>query len=217
MAKSKTSALRRNVMRTIGRMEKRGYTISSETKEKIKTGNWQTLNQYHKKDYQKLYREAKAKVDGEEVSGMVKRNQERSEAAQRGAITRKERADRKKAEEYVFRKYNAQGSAMYKTLRDLVAHHFGKVGATLLNNLIDIEIRIFGYDKFVASLALAPEDVVEKANQLAACDSDDLRSNRHEEPYDALVSIIIQCQVDIERQIKLAMDMESKEEDYAAG
>ena len=217
MAKVKTTAIRRNVMRTLRGAEERGFRFSDELKEKLKNANWQTLKQYQKNSYQKLYKEATAELNGDIVSGTVKRAQERSEAAQKGAITRKERRDRKKAEEHVFRKYNAQGSAMYNNLRGIVAQNFGKVGAVLLNNLIDIEVRVFGYDKFIASLALAPPEIVEKANQLAACDSDDIRANRHEEPYDAIVSIVIQCQVDIERQIKIAMDMESKEEDYGRG
>jgi hypothetical protein len=72
-------------------MEKRGYIIDDETKEKIKSGKYQTLNALRKNKYEKLYSQSRA-VDfetGEIFTAKQFRNIKRKASALKSAITRR--------------------------------------------------------------------------------------------------------------------------------
>jgi hypothetical protein len=71
-------------------MEKRGYIIDDATKEKIKSGKYQTLNALRKNRYAKLYEQSSA-VDvktGEIFTANEWRKQERRESARKAVATR---------------------------------------------------------------------------------------------------------------------------------
>ena len=92
MAKRKISAtqkLRKLVSQQLRRMEKRGYRVDSELKEKIRTGKYQTLKSLQRNKYEKLYKGATAETDGKIVTGQQKRIIERKESAQKAAKTKK--------------------------------------------------------------------------------------------------------------------------------
>lgn len=86
---SETAKLRQALKRQISRMEKRGYNITPEVKEKIRTGKYQTLKSYKEKTYKKLYAESTYGKGKEQVSGTKGRLKERSEAAKKATQTRK--------------------------------------------------------------------------------------------------------------------------------
>lgn len=78
-------------------MEKRGYRISDEIKEQVRTGKYQTLKSYQRKGYSKLYEQSTAVSDtGKIVTGKQFRTEERKESARKGARTRREKRSLKK-------------------------------------------------------------------------------------------------------------------------
>lgn len=92
MAKRKPSAtqrLRSLVQQQIRRMEKRGYRVDSEIKQKVKNGKYQTLKSLQRNKYQKLYEKSTSEISGKVVSGTKKRIEERKEAARKAAETRR--------------------------------------------------------------------------------------------------------------------------------
>lgn len=90
--KSVTQRRRENLLRQVTRMEKRGYDFPDNIRDKIKAMSPQKLTHYKSED---LYKEAKSYDydTGEIISGTQRRNQERSEAARKGARTRKQREE----------------------------------------------------------------------------------------------------------------------------
>ena len=88
---TKTDKLRKLVQQQVRRMEKRGYIIDDETKAKIKSGKYQTLNALRKNKYEKLYSQSRA-VDvetGEIFTANQFRNIERKASARKAAKTRR--------------------------------------------------------------------------------------------------------------------------------
>lgn len=69
--RNKTERLRYNVLRTVKRLEKKGYEISESIKESLKTANYSRLSSYQKDRYRRLYRESEriSPVTGRTVSG----------------------------------------------------------------------------------------------------------------------------------------------------
>lgn len=87
---TKTDKLRKLVQQQVRRMENRGYIIDDETKAKIKSGKYQTLNALRKNKYEKLYNQSIA-VDvetGEIFTATEWRKQERKEAHRKSVKTR---------------------------------------------------------------------------------------------------------------------------------
>lgn len=101
MAKRKQTAtqrLRKLIQQQVRRMEKRGYRIDTELKEKIKTGKYQTLQSIRKNKYAKLYEGASAEIDSKIVSGKRYRQYERKVSAEKAVETRRENAVRRRVE-----------------------------------------------------------------------------------------------------------------------
>jgi flagellar biosynthesis GTPase FlhF len=73
-------------------MEKRGYRISDEIKEQVKTGKYQTLKSLQREGYSKLYEKSTAISErGKIISGKEFRREERKESARKAARTRREK------------------------------------------------------------------------------------------------------------------------------
>lgn len=87
---TKTDKLRKLVQQQVRRMEKRGYIIDDETKAKIRSGKYQTLNALRKNKYEKLYRQSRAvdKETGEIFTATEYRKQERKASARKASRTR---------------------------------------------------------------------------------------------------------------------------------
>lgn len=102
MAKRKQTAtqkLRKLVQQQVRRMEKRGYRIGSEIKEKIKTGKYQTLKSLQRNKYEKLYKQSSSEIEGKIVGGEQKRTYERRESARRASETRRYRRQLREREQ----------------------------------------------------------------------------------------------------------------------
>ena len=96
MARTKqtqTQRLRSLIKRQIKRMEKRGYEISPEIKQKIDTGKYQTLKSLQRNRYQKLYKASEVKAEGQIFTGTKYRAIERSKAAKKAVETRQRTVD----------------------------------------------------------------------------------------------------------------------------
>lgn len=90
---TETQRLRNLVRQQIRRMEKRGYEISPEIKEKVETGKYQTLKSLQRDKYKKLYKESKVRVGGKTYTGTKFRTLERKKAAQKAVETRRRIVD----------------------------------------------------------------------------------------------------------------------------
>lgn len=100
---TKTDKLRKLVQQQVRRMEKRGYIIDDETKAKIRSGKYQTLNSLRKNKYEKLYQQSRA-VDvetGEIFTATEFRKQERKEAHRKSVKTRLFNKAREENRQYI--------------------------------------------------------------------------------------------------------------------
>lgn len=185
MAKRKMTAtqkLRRLVQQQVRRMEKRGYRVEPEVKEKIKTGKYQTLKSIQKSKYQKLYRSSSSEVDGKIVSGEQKRIIERSESARKAAETRRQRRrlqqsierdardwerrrreqderDRRDAESY------DEGRIAYSQINELI-EQYPTPGSRMLSNALRSEIGKYGERSVLQAMGQAPETFIAMAQQI---------------------------------------------------
>lgn len=103
---TKTDKLRKLVQQQVRRMEKRGYIIDDETKAKIRSGKYQTLNALRKNKYDKLYNQSRA-VDvetGEIFTAKEFRKIERKVSAQKAAKRRRFNRAVEKNRQYIERK-----------------------------------------------------------------------------------------------------------------
>lgn len=110
MAKKKKSISqkrRENLLRQVKRMERRGYKFDANIRETIKGFSPQKLVHFKSED---LYKMAWAyDYDaGDKISGLRKREQERSEAARKGARTRRKRRDEDKKDKIEIALQNLQ-------------------------------------------------------------------------------------------------------------
>lgn len=216
--KSVTTTLRQGVSRVIRGAEKKGYRFSEEFKSQIKEMNWRQLKELKKNNYQKLYSQATAERDGRIISGAEERALRRSEAGRKAARTRREKRDRKRAEEDAIKKCFSAGSTIYKNLDDIIRQYYGLPGDSILQELITRQLDTYGYDKFIASLYFAQgTDIAEQATELAKCGSDDIREGLHIPPYNALIAIITQCKQSLEELIRQSAAGETMEEVYENG
>lgn len=161
---TKTQRLRRNVKRTIKSLEKRGYYVPPEIKEKVATGKYQTLASIHRNKYAKLYRESTAEIDGEIVSGEIARVEEL-----RRVILDKEwqrrRAEQDRIDREAARLYQ-EGEITMQNVEALISQYPTK-GALLLNRMLNSEIRKYGRDKVMMALAQSPDTAVAYAQTIA--------------------------------------------------
>lgn len=194
MAKKKhtaTQRLRSNIKRVMRGMEKRGYTIPQEIKEKIDKGKYQTLKSFQEKGYKKLYSQSTAESGGKIVSGFAKRSAERSEAGKKGAQTRKQRDQAYRDYiEWLDQSYNyeptdvssyslpipdhgllSEGELVFSNLMDLIEEYPTK-GSNYLNNILSREISQYGQDAVLKALAQVPEDAIREAQIIAHYEDD---------------------------------------------
>lgn len=103
---TKTDKLRKNLQQQVRRMEKRGYIIDDETKAKIKSGKYQTLNALSKNRYEKLYKQSRAvdKETGEIFTANEWRKVERKASARKAAATRQFNKAVKENRQYIDQK-----------------------------------------------------------------------------------------------------------------
>lgn len=194
MAKSKLTAtqkLRANVRRQITRMEKRGYFIPTEIKEKVKSAKYQTLKSFQRNRYSKLYSVSTGLSDrGKIVSGTEYRQQERSESARKSARTRRERQsirnrefqsqdyyddyeneqwERERRRQDEIDRSNArlyqEGEIAYNEIQSLINQYPGK-GASSLERALTNEIRKYGKENVLIAIGQSPQEVIEHARTI---------------------------------------------------
>lgn len=170
-----TQRERRRVQQFIRRAEKRGFRFSSELKQKVKNGKWQTLRAMTPS---KLYDKATAlSKEGYITTGTKRRAEERSERSRKAARTRyyAEHPERKPA-------LDIEGASFADTvLRNIeneIANCYGSKikkrnkGARLLMGELQRQIAIYGREAVARSLEESPAEAKRYA-YLAIYDSDD--------------------------------------------
>lgn len=90
---SATQKLRSLVRQQVRRMEKRGYTVPEDIKQKIGTAKYQTLKSLQRGRYEKLYKQTEVQVEGKTYKGTEYRTIERKRTARKAAETRKNIVD----------------------------------------------------------------------------------------------------------------------------
>ena len=173
---SATERLRSNIKRTIRSLEKRGYDISKEIKEKISTGKYQTLKSFQKNRYKKLYREATAKQNGQTISGTKKRQLERQQSARKAKETvrrkkqkpssyweqerrRQDAIDRESAQQF------QEGEIVYSNILYLINQYPTK-GAKHLSDMLSREIAKYGKENVIMAMAQAPDTAISYARTI---------------------------------------------------
>ena len=186
-----TQQLRKLVQQQVRRMEKRGYRIDTELKEKIKTGKYQTLKSIRKNKYAKLYENATAEIDSKIVTGRKYRQYERKVSAEKAVETRRINEDRRRVERQAKeaaevqseidkwaeerRKQDEQdcqlaesidqGRVMYENITNLI-DKFPRAGSDILQQALAYEINKYGLDLVMAGMAQTPINVVEEAQKI---------------------------------------------------
>ena len=209
MAKRKPTAtqkLRSLIQQQIRRMEKRGYRIASEIKQKVKTGKYQTLKSLQRNKYNKLYEKSTSEISGKIVSGTKKRIEERKESAQKAAETRrlskrpdvrwgeaepysetevkvswederKKQDERDRARAQMFQ----EGQIVYDQVMSLI-DQYPSPGSRYLKNLLLSEIAKYGRAGLLMAMAQAPEYYIDSAKVIVYYeeDSDAIHSALHD-------------------------------------
>lgn len=186
-----TQKLRKLVQQQVRRMEKRGYRIDTELKEKIKTGKYQTLKSIRKNKYAKLYDNSTAEIDSNIVTGRRYRQYERKVSAAKAVETRRINEDRRRVERQAKepaevqseidkwaeerRKQDEQdrqlvesvdqGRVMYENITNLI-DKFPRAGSDILQQALAYEINKYGLDLVMAGMAQTPINVVEEAQKI---------------------------------------------------
>lgn len=191
MARTATQYLRGLVNRQIKRMERRGYTISSEVKDSIKNAKYQTLKSLQRDRYRKLYEKSTATTDtGEEVSGTRRRIQERRESTRKAQETRRRKAEieqqeqeqerqrrweeerRLKDEEDRQRAWQVnEGEIIYDKIMKMI-DGYPTNNAMKLRSMLSNDISKYGFNHVMMSLANAPAEAISHAETIIYTISD---------------------------------------------
>lgn len=142
---NKTSALKQKIKRQIRTLEKRGFQVSPELKQKINDANYSRLKSYQKEGYKRLYSEIDY-VDystGTKMSGTKGRLYRRAGGA-------------KKQQEYINKWYKDKGYKHGDILPDKADQIISNVIDDLVNKLQQ-EIPEYYYDTFGKKRWLTPE------------------------------------------------------------
>lgn len=180
-----TQKLRRNVLQQVRRLEKRGYGIDADLKEKLKSANYSRLKSYQRSGYKRLYSETTAEEEGKIVSGTEKRHAEASRSAIKSAQTRKAKANLEKAKERsqddtakweqqrrlqdAIDRRNAEmfeeGSIAYENVLQTINEYPTK-GSLILKQELDRQVAKYGRDNVVASMSHAPDTFIQSAQEI---------------------------------------------------
>lgn len=199
MAKRKPTAtqkLRKLVQQQVRRMERRGYRIDSELKQKIKTGKYQTLKSLQRDRYKKLYEKSTSEIEGKVVSGTWKRTQERRESARRAAQTRQQAKrqltrrgeveplsedelevrwedERRKQDEHDRARAEMfqEGQIVYEQVMSLI-DQYPTPGSRYLKNLLLSEIAKYGRTGVLMGMAQAPSYYIDSAKAIVYYEED---------------------------------------------
>lgn len=194
MAKRKQSEIRRKQLKRIrqfiSRAEKRGYRFPSGFAESLKTLSTQTLKSYTPEILYTRFATAILEKTGDVVSGIERRAEERSEAALKAASTRIEGkfADSTEGKllqeqidetedleiplynpdedpEYMRMNLVSEGRIVYENILALIDSYPSR-GSEELRRAFNEEINTYGFDRVCASLALAPEQAIQAAQDI---------------------------------------------------
>ena len=180
-----TQKLRRNVLQQVRRLEKRGYGIDADLKEKLKSANYSRLKSYQRSGYKRLYSETTAEEEGKLVSGLEKKHAEASRSAIKSAQTRKAKANLEKAKERSqddtskweqqrrmqdeIDRRNAErieeGAIAYENILQTINEYPTK-GSLILKNELDRQVAKYGRNNVVASMSQMPDYFIQTAQDI---------------------------------------------------
>ena len=175
-----TQRLRNNLKRQIKRMEDRGYRIDDQTKEKVATGKFQTLNSLARKNYGKLYDSSTALTDeGDIVGGSEYRQIEKELAKAHKKELRERRKEEKTFEQNFFEfqrqlqdKYDLEdarlyqeGDIAYNEIKRLIKRYPGD-GSIGLEKALTHEIEKYGEENVIMSIGQMPKEMIEAARTI---------------------------------------------------
>ena len=191
-----TQRLRSLVQQQIRRMEKRGYRVDSEIKQKVKTGKYQTLKSLQRNKYKKLYEKSTSEIEGKVVRGTEKRTQERRESARRAAQTRQQAKrpltrwgeveplsedelevrwedERRKQDERDRERAEMfqEGQIVYEQVMSLI-DQYPTPGSKYLKNLLLSEIAKYGRTGVLMCMAQAPAYYIDSAKAIVYYEED---------------------------------------------
>ncbi len=183
----------KRIRQFITRAEKRGYRFPTGFAESLNTLSTQTLKSYTPEKLYTQFATAILEKTGDVVSGIERRAEERSEASIKAAKTRiegmfAETIEGKLLQEQLVEDTNQpffvedvelvdatisqpvdslleEGDIVYQRVIELIDTH-SSTGSERLLNALNEEIATYGYDRVVASMALAPEAVIQAAQDI---------------------------------------------------
>lgn len=164
-----TEKLRSNIKRTIRRLERAGYEIPAQIKEKAAKGGYQTLKSLQRKRYDKLYKEVRHEYEDELLTGKEYKRKIREE--RKNKIEPKERTQDITTEEMFvplfLEDYQAfyQGEIVYQNIAELI-EKYSEPGSVMLSRLLQHEIEKYGLDTVLKNISQAPDEAIEMAQNI---------------------------------------------------
>ena len=171
MTKKKKKELAR-VRSFIRRAEKRGYIFDESFKASLSTKTTRALQMLTPR---RLYERSQYTIGSELVSGMRGRQIERERAAKLGAMTRRLRKGKESEPPRVL-------DIVYQNVIDLINSYPASVGAEYLRNLLNSEIKTYGFDRVISAMNDIGEDFIKRAAEIIHYEGDSYRI------HDALVT-----------------------------
>lgn len=191
MARPKMTPLKKKQLKRIRqfirRAEKRGYRFDEGFKSKLSSLSTQKLKTFTAEKLYKEYATAFSENLGKVVTGSERRKEERHEVAVKAARTRIEgkfaqsqegkslqqqidefeQIEQGYIEEPVIKEDDlvSEGRIVYENILDLI-DSFPSKGSEDLRKALNQEIQTYGFDRVCASLALAPEQAIQAAQEI---------------------------------------------------
>ena len=156
----------------IRRAEKRGYIFDETFKAAISNKTTRALQMLTPR---KLYEAAQFTIGEELVPGLRGRQIERERAAKLGAMTRRTKKGKESEPPRIL-------DIVYQNVIDLINSYPASVGAEYLRNLLNSEIKTYGFDRVISAMNDIGEDFIKRAAEIIHYEGDSYRI------HDALVT-----------------------------
>lgn len=189
MTEKRRKQLKR-IRQFISRAEKRGYRFPTGFRESLTELSTQKLKTFTPEKLYTQFATAILEKTGEVVAGIERRAEERSEAAIKAARTRiqgkfaeslegqllQQQIDALAVEEYdedpskyyvewARNNFISEGRVVYENILNLIESYPSR-GSEELRKALNEEINTYGFDRVCASLALAPQQAIQAAQEI---------------------------------------------------
>ena len=189
MTEKRRKQLKR-IRQFISRAEKRGYRFPTGFRESLTELSTQKLKTFTPEKLYTQFATAILEKTGEVVAGIERRAEERSEAAIKAARTRiegkfaksiegqllQQQIDALAVEEYdedpsiydvewARNNFISEGRVIYENILNLIESYPSR-GSEELRKALNEEINTYGFDRVCASLALAPQQAIQAAQEI---------------------------------------------------